>query len=69
MAPSSLGLGTYLGEPTPAADLGYVAAARVFAAAGGTALYGMGRPEHAAENTAVLALPKVDPALLEGLFA
>ena len=69
MAPSSLGLGTCLGEPAPAADMGYVAAVRAFAAAGGTALCGMGRPEHVAENAAVLALPKVDPTLLEGLFA
>ena len=32
------------------------------------ALCGMGRVEHALENAAVLALPKVDPARLEGLF-
>jgi aryl-alcohol dehydrogenase-like predicted oxidoreductase len=32
------------------------------------ALCGMGRPEHAQENAAVLALPKVDTAVLEGLF-
>lgn len=32
------------------------------------ALCGMSRVEHAAENAAVLALPKVDPAVLEGLF-
>jgi len=32
------------------------------------ALCGMGRTEHAAENAAVMALPKVDPAVLEGLF-
>lgn len=34
-----------------------------------TALCGMGRVEHVAENTAVLALPRLEPALLEGLFA
>jgi aryl-alcohol dehydrogenase-like predicted oxidoreductase len=33
------------------------------------ALCGMGRAAHAIENAAVLALPKVDPAVLEGLFA
>ena len=33
------------------------------------ALCGMGRPEHAVENAAVMDLPKVDPALLGGLFA
>lgn len=32
------------------------------------ALCGMSRVEHATENAAVLALPKVDPAVLEGLF-
>jgi aryl-alcohol dehydrogenase-like predicted oxidoreductase len=32
------------------------------------ALCGMGRPEHAVENAAVLGLPKVDPAVLTGLF-
>jgi aryl-alcohol dehydrogenase-like predicted oxidoreductase len=32
------------------------------------ALCGMGRPEHAVENAAVLGLPKVDPAVLAGLF-
>jgi len=32
------------------------------------ALCGMGRAEHAVENAAVMALPKVDPAVLEGLF-
>ncbi|WP_243295569.1 aldo/keto reductase [Geothrix mesophila] len=32
------------------------------------ALCGMSRADHAAENAAVLALPKVDPAVLEGLF-
>ncbi|WP_306591011.1 aldo/keto reductase [Geothrix sp. 21YS21S-4] len=33
------------------------------------ALCGMGRPEHAVENAAVMALPKVEPAVLAGLFA
>ncbi|WP_243288356.1 aldo/keto reductase [Geothrix terrae] len=32
------------------------------------ALCGMGRADHATENAAVLALPKVAPAVLEGLF-
>ena len=32
------------------------------------ALCGMGRPEHVVENAAVLGLPRVDPALLSGLF-
>ncbi|WP_243323950.1 aldo/keto reductase [Geothrix sp. SG200] len=32
------------------------------------ALCGMGRADHATENAAVMALPKVDPAVLEGLF-
>jgi aryl-alcohol dehydrogenase-like predicted oxidoreductase len=32
------------------------------------ALCGMGRPEHVVENAAVLDLPKVDPAVLAGLF-
>lgn len=52
MAPSTLGLGTYLGEPTAEADAAYVAAARAFLAAGGTAFdtaanYRMGRSERA----------------------
>ncbi|MFN8011598.1 MAG: aldo/keto reductase [Holophagaceae bacterium] len=33
-----------------------------------TALAGMGRPEHVAEDTAVLALPKVDPKVLASVF-
>lgn len=33
-----------------------------------TALAGMGRPEHVAENAAVLALPKVDPKVLASAF-
>jgi len=49
---SSIGLGTYLGDPGPAADEGYGASARAFAAAGGTvfdtaANYRMGRSERA----------------------
>ena len=49
---SSIGLGTYLGDPGPAADAGYEASARAFAAAGGTvfdtaANYRMGRSERA----------------------
>jgi aryl-alcohol dehydrogenase-like predicted oxidoreductase len=50
--PSSLGLGTYLGAPTPGVDEGYAAAARRFAALGGTAFdtaanYRNGRSERA----------------------
>jgi len=49
---SSIGLGTYLGDPGAAADAGYADAARAFAAAGGTvfdsaANYRMGRSERA----------------------
>lgn len=49
---SSLGLGTYLGEPTLAADEGYAAAARAFSGTGGTvfdtaANYRSGRSERA----------------------
>ena len=32
------------------------------------ALCGMSRPEHAVENAAVMALPKLEPRMLEGLF-
>lgn len=50
--PSSLGLGTYLGAPSAAADEGYAAAARRFAELGGTAFdtaanYRAGRSERA----------------------
>jgi aryl-alcohol dehydrogenase-like predicted oxidoreductase len=50
--PSSLGLGTYLGPPSEAADEGYAAAARRFAELGGTAFdtaanYRNGRSERA----------------------
>lgn len=49
---SSLGLGTYLGAPTAAADEGYISAAQAFFAAGGTvfdtaANYRGGRSERA----------------------
>ncbi len=49
---SSIGLGTYLGDPGPATDAGYRDSARAFAAAGGTvydtaANYRMGRSERA----------------------
>jgi aryl-alcohol dehydrogenase-like predicted oxidoreductase len=49
---SSIGLGTYLGDPGPETDEGYRASARAFAAAGGTvfdtaANYRMGRSERA----------------------
>ena len=49
---SSIGLGTYLGDPGPAIDGGYRESARAFAAAGGTvfdtaANYRMGRSERA----------------------
>ena len=49
---SSIGLGTYLGDPGPATDGGYRDSARAFAAAGGTvfdtaANYRMGRSERA----------------------
>ncbi len=52
MAPSTLGLGTYLGDPTAAADAAYVEAALAFSAAGGTvfdtaANYRAGRSERA----------------------
>jgi aryl-alcohol dehydrogenase-like predicted oxidoreductase len=52
VTPTTLGLGTYLGEPTAEADAGYVAAAKAFHAAGGTvfdtaANYRMGRSERA----------------------
>lgn len=33
-----------------------------------TALCGMGRPDHVAENAAVLPLPKVDPKILASMF-
>lgn len=50
MTPSSLGLGTYLGAPSPGADEGYASAARHFAERGGTAFdaaanYRQGRSE------------------------
>jgi len=49
---SSIGLGTYLGDPGPDVDEGYAASARAFARAGGTvfdtaANYRMGRSERA----------------------
>ncbi len=52
MQPATLGLGTYLGDPTPEADAGYLAAARAFLAAGGRAFdtaanYRTGRSERA----------------------
>jgi len=52
MTPSSLGLGTYLGAPTAAADEGYATSARRFFDLGGTvfdtaANYRMGRSERA----------------------
>lgn len=52
MIPSTLGLGTYLGPATPAADAAYTASARAFLAAGGTvfdtaANYRGGRSERA----------------------
>lgn len=61
--PSSLGLGTYLGAPSVAADEGYVAAIRRFAELGGTAYdtaanYRAGRSER--------ALGRVLPGLARG---
>ena len=52
MEPSSIGLGTYLGDPGPTVDAGYADSARAFAAAGGTvfdtaANYRMGQSERA----------------------
>jgi aryl-alcohol dehydrogenase-like predicted oxidoreductase len=49
---SSIGLGTYLGDPGPETDEGYASSARTFALAGGTvfdtaANYRMGRSERA----------------------
>jgi aryl-alcohol dehydrogenase-like predicted oxidoreductase len=49
---SSIGLGTYLGDPGPETDEGYASSARAFALAGGTvfdtaANYRMGRSERA----------------------
>jgi aryl-alcohol dehydrogenase-like predicted oxidoreductase len=49
---SSIGIGTYLGDPGPETDAGYVSSARAFALAGGTvfdtaANYRMGRSERA----------------------
>jgi aryl-alcohol dehydrogenase-like predicted oxidoreductase len=61
---SSLGLGTYLGAPTAAADEGYIGAAKAFFAAGGTvfdtaANYRDGRSERAL-GLALKGLPRGD---------
>ena len=61
---STLGLGTYLGPPTDAADSSYIEAARAFLAAGGTvfdtaANYRNGRSERAL-GAALKGLPRGD---------
>ena len=61
---STLGLGTYLGQPTDAADAAYVEAARTFLAAGGNvfdtaANYRGGRSERAL-GMAIKGLPRGD---------
>ncbi len=61
---SSLGLGTYLGAPTAAADEGYIGAAKAFFTAGGTvfdtaANYRDGRSERAL-GLALKGLPRGD---------